>query len=145
MDAHVADLPEAVLRFQEGGSAQDWDLMASAISDDFVRIGLRDDEADTCRGKEAFLRFVDEVVDKFEHWCLKVQSGSVSTDGRQAAWEAIETIQPPGEPPLVMRLLMVAELNYDGLICKLDIFCKTPPRTPPSWIAVESVLAGPPE
>jgi hypothetical protein len=137
----MADMPDAVLRFWEGGETQNWSLVASAISDDFVRIGMGDDEADTCRGKEAFLRFAHDVIGKFEHWSLKAQTGFVSIDGGKVAWEAIETIQPPGEAPLVMRLFMVAELNDDGLIAKLDIFWKTPSRMPPSWIAAESVLA----
>jgi hypothetical protein len=32
------------------------------------------------------------------------------------------------------------ELTDDGLISSLDIFWKTPPRLPPEWITVDSVL-----
>jgi hypothetical protein len=141
----MPDMPDAVLRFWEGVDTHNWDLVASAITDDFVRIGMTDDEPDTCRGKDAYLRFVSGVIGKFEQHSLKTRTGFTSADGRKVVHEAIETIQPPGQEPLAMRFLNVMELNDDGLITKLDIFWKTPPRMPPSWISVESVLADTPD
>ena len=54
--------------------------------------------------------------------------------------ECIETIHPPGEPELVMRFINILRLNDDGLIERLDIFWKTPPRMPPAWITPEAIL-----
>jgi hypothetical protein len=53
----------------------------------------------------------------------------------------VETIRPPGEPELVMEFLNVLDLNDEGLISKLDIYWKTPPRMPPTWITPESILS----
>lgn len=139
----MSELPDVVRQFWEGIDTHDWDLIASAIDDDFVRVGMRDNEADTCRGKEAYLRFVSGVIGKFEDHGLKSRSGFVSADGRRVVHEAVETIQPPGEEPLAMRFVNVMEINEKGLIAKLDIYWKTPPRMPPEWITVESVLAEP--
>ena len=61
-------------------------------------------------------------------------------DGRLAFAETVETINPPGEPELVMRFVNIMELNEEGLIAKLDIFWKTPPRMPPEWITPEAIL-----
>ena len=47
---------------------------------------------------------------------------------------------PVGEDKVVMRFLNLMELNEHGLITKLDIFWKTPPRMPPGWISVDAVL-----
>ena len=49
---------DVIARFWKGIDSHDWDLVASTLADDFVRIGMRDDEADTCRGKARYLDFV---------------------------------------------------------------------------------------
>ena len=134
----VAD--EVVANFWKGVDEHDWDLVASTIADDFVRIGMRDDEADTSRGKVAYMQFVSEVTGRMDQHSLKMVDLFRSEDGRTAVAECIETIYPPGEPELVMRFINILTLNDAGLIEKLDIFWKTPPRMPPDWITPEAIL-----
>jgi hypothetical protein len=136
----MEDIPAVVRQFWEGIDTHDWDKVAAAISPDFVRIGMKDTEADTCRGKDDYLRFVRGVIGRFEHHRLESRSGFVTDDGRRVFHEAIETVQPPGSEPITMRFLNMMELGADGLICKLDIFWKTPPTMPPDWIEVDTIL-----
>jgi len=131
---------EVVANFWKGVDEHDWDLVASTIADDFVRIGMRDDEADTSRGKVEYMKFVSEVTGRMDRHNLKMVDLFLSEDGRTAVAECIETIYPPGEDELVMRFINILELDDDGLIAKLDIFWKTPPRMPPDWITPEAIL-----
>jgi hypothetical protein len=133
---------DVVTRFWRGIDSHDWELVASTLSDDFVRIGMGDSEEDTCRGKAPYMDFVTRVTGKMEHHDLRTDRVFYSADGRTAVAETVETIRPPGEPELAMRFANVMELDDDGLISSLDIFWKTPPRMPPEWIAVDRVLEG---
>jgi hypothetical protein len=131
---------DAVTRFWRGVDQHDWDLVESTLAEDVVRIGMQDNEADTSRGKAEYMKFVRGVIGRFEHHDLKMVSNFRSADGRYAVSECIETIQPPGEPRLSMRFINILELNDQGLIRKLDIFWKTPPRMPPAWITPEAIV-----
>lgn len=130
---------KAVENFWKGVDVHDWDLVASTLADDFTRIGMRDDEADTSRTKRDYLDFVSKVTGKMDHHDLKVERILWSEDGRSAVAECIETIRPPGEDELIMRFINVMEINDDGLLSQLDIFWKTPPRMPPAWITPEAL------
>jgi hypothetical protein len=136
----VVEGDDVVARFWRGIDTHDWDLVASTLSDDFVRIGMRDNEEDISRGKATYMNFVSGVVGKMEHHDLRTDRIFYSADGRTAVAETVETIRPPGEAKVVMRFANVMELTDDGLICSLDIFWKTPPRLPPDWITVDRVL-----
>jgi hypothetical protein len=133
IDRTIAD------RFWQGIDTHDWDLVAATLADDFTRIGMRDDEDDTSRGKADYLDFVSKVTGAMDHHDLKVERIFWSEDGRSVIAECIETIRPPGEETLVMRFVNVMEVNEAGLFTKLDIFWKTPPRMPPSWITPEAM------
>jgi hypothetical protein len=139
----VVEADDVVARFWRGIDTHDWDLVASTLADDFVRIGMRDNEEDISRGKATYMAFVAGVVGRMEHHDLRTDRIFYSADGRTAVAETVETIRPPGEPVVVMRFANVMELDDDGLICSLDIFWKTPPRMPPPWITVDSVLERP--
>ena len=136
----MADSDDVVARFWRGIDTHDWELVDSTLAHNFVRIGMRDDEADTSRGKDTYMAFVSTVVGKMDHHDLRTDRITYSADGRIALAETVETIRPPGEPELVMRFANVMELDDAGLISRLDIFWKTPPRMPPDWISVDSVL-----
>ena len=101
---------------------------------------MRDDEADTSWGKVEYMKFVSEVTGRMDQHSLAMVDLFLSADGRTAVAECIETIYPPGEPELVMRFINILTLNDAGLIEKLDIFWKTPPRMPPDWITPEAIL-----
>ena len=131
---------DAVKDFWIAVDTHDWDLLASAIADDFVRIGMNGDEADTCRGKTNYLQFVSSVVGKMTYHDLKTKRIFYSEDRRQAIAETVETILPPDGGKFVMDFVNVHELNEEGLITKLDIYWKTQKELPPSWIAVETVM-----
>ena len=130
---------DVVARFWEGIDSHDWDLIESTLAPDFVRIGMRDDEEDTSSSRDDYMQFVRTVIGRMDHHDLEVRTIWLSDDGTRAYAECIETIDPPGEERLVMRFANVMELNGDGLISKLDIFWKTPPRMPPEWITPEAL------
>jgi steroid delta-isomerase len=131
---------DVVERFWHGVDTHDWPSIASTLADDFVRVGMSDDESDTCRGKDEYLRFVSGVIGRFDRHALATRRVFYSEDRRIAVVEAIETIRPPGEPDLMMHFLNLLHLNERGLISKLDIYWKTPPRMPPAWIRADAVL-----
>lgn len=137
---------DVVADFWRAVATHDWELLATTISEDFVRIGMRDDEADTSRGRDNYLRFVSSVTAKMDHHTLEMRTLFYSEDRRRAVTECVETIRPPGEEPLVMSFANLHRLDDEGLISELDIYWKTPPRLPPGWIAVETVMedVGPP-
>jgi glutathione peroxidase len=139
-DVDAALMDDVVTRFWRGIDSHDWDLVASTLSDDFVRIGMRDDEADTSRGKAEYLRFVSGVIGRFDRHELAARKVFRSADGRTAVAECIEKIHPPGEPELVMHFINILEIDPEGLISKLDIYWKTPPRMPPAWITPKAIL-----
>ena len=136
----MTEKKDVVADFWKGIDSHDWELVASTLADDFVRIGMRDDEADTSTGKDTYMDFVSTVVGKMDHHDLRTDRITYSADGRTAFIDTVETIRPPGEDKVVMRFLNLMELNEQGLITKLDIFWKTPPRMPPGWISVDAVL-----
>lgn len=130
---------DVVADFWRAVDTHDWDLLASTITDDFVRIGM--DPGDVCAGKEPYLAFVSKVTGKMDRHTLETRAIFYSEDRRRAVAECRETIVPPGEEPLVMDFVNLHELSDDGLIAKLDIYWKTQRRMPPEWIAVDTVLA----
>ncbi|MET7297694.1 nuclear transport factor 2 family protein [Embleya sp. NPDC005575] len=130
-----------VENFWQGVDTHDWDLVASTLADDFVRVGMRDNAEDTCEGKEAYLRFVSTVTGRMAQHELRSRFTFLSEDGRYAFNEAVESIRPtPTDDLLVMRFANYLELNDEGLIVRLDIFWKTPPYMPPDWITVDATL-----
>ena len=87
---------DVIVRFWRGIDEHDWDLLASTIADNFERHGMFGTEADTCRGKANYLRFVSGVIGRMEHHTLKARKIFRSADGRQAVAECIETIRTEG-------------------------------------------------
>jgi hypothetical protein len=144
LEDDVSDRDErarTVANFWRGVDTHDWDLVASTLADDFVRVGMRDNEEDTCRGKENYLAFVSGVVGKMAEHELRSRFTFLSEDGRYAFNEAVEIIRPtPQDEPIVMRFANYLELDEAGRIRKLDIFWKTPPVFPPDWITVDAVM-----
>ncbi len=86
-----------IVRFWRGIDEHDWDLLASTLADNFERHGMFGTEADTCRGKANYLRFVSGVIGRMEHHSLKARKIFFSADGRQAMAECTETIRTEGE------------------------------------------------
>jgi hypothetical protein len=133
---------DVVARFWRGIDEHNWDLVASTLAENFERHGMFGTEADTCRGRANYLQFVSGVIGRMDHHDLKARKIFRSEDGRHAVAECVETIRPPGETELVMKFINIMELNDSGLIEKLDIYWKTPPRLPPTWITPEAILSG---
>ncbi len=137
----MSETDDVITKFWRGIDEHDWDLVASTLADDFERHGMFGTEADTCRGKAAYMQFVSNVIKRMDHHDLKARKIFRSADGRQAVAECIETIRPPGETELVMHFINIMDLDDQGLIKRLDIFWKTPPRLPPEWITPEAILS----
>jgi ketosteroid isomerase-like protein len=137
----MTEANDVVTRFWRAVDQHDWDTLEACLHPDFVRIGMRDNAEDTCSGRDNYMNFVRGVVGKMDYHDLQTLRVFWSADGRFAVSEAIETITPPGETEkLSMRFSNVHEISEDGLISKLDIYWKSPPRQPPEWIDVDSVL-----
>ncbi|MDJ0342684.1 nuclear transport factor 2 family protein [Streptomyces sp. H10-C2] len=126
---------ETVAAFWRGIDTHDWGLVAATLADGFVRVGMRGDEDDTVRGREAYVAFVSRVTERMAYHHLESRRTFLSADGRRVLNEAVETIQPTAaDERNVMRFANVMELDADGLITRLDIYWKTPVLQPPAWI-----------
>ena len=132
---------DVVADFYTALHAHDWDRLAATMSDDVVRIGVRDNEADTCRGKDRYVEYVKSVIGRFERHAMQVQRIIYSPDGKFATAETLETIQPPGGGPIYLHNLKLIVIDDAGLIKRFDQFWKIPPTMPPDWITVEAVEA----
>ncbi|MDF9815406.1 nuclear transport factor 2 family protein [Streptomyces sp. SPB162] len=133
---------ETVESFWRGVDTHDWGLVASTLAEDFVRVGMRGDEEDTVRGREAYVAFVSRVTERMAFHRLESRRTFLSADGRRALNEAVETIQPTAaDERNVMSFANVMELGEDGLIARLDIYWKTPVLQPPAWIVPGSATA----
>ena len=137
-DDHAATY-DVVANFWKGVDEHDWDLVASTLAADFVRLGIFGAEADTCRGKVDYVRFVSGVIGRMDRHTLKMVSLFLlrrwPSRGRRVHRDHLT-----GEDDLVMRFINILDLNGDGLIARLDIFWKTPPRMPPGWITPDAIL-----
>lgn len=133
---------DVVASFWRGIDEHDWELVGSTIADDFERYGMYGTEADSCRGKVNYLAFVSGVINRMDHHTLKARKIFWSEDRRQAIAECIETIWADGQDKLVMQFVNVMRINDGGLIDRLDIYWKTPPRLPPWWITPQAILEG---
>ena len=81
----MTEKKDVVADFWKGIDSHDWELVASTLADDFVRIGMRDDEADTSTGKDTYMDFVSTVVSKMDHHDLRTDRITYSADGRRDA------------------------------------------------------------
>lgn len=134
----------SIATFWNGVDSHDWDAVASVLAEGFVRIGMRANEEDTCRGRAAYLDFVSRVTGRMHHHELQARRTFISDDARHALNEATETIQPtPEDTPLTMHFANVMQLDADARITRLDIYWKTPDRQPPPWITVDATLNTP--
>lgn len=141
-DTVLATAHANIATFWHGVDTHDWDAVASVLAEDFTRVGMRANEEDTCRGRDAYLRFVSRVTERMHHHELQARRTFLSADARDALNEATETIQPtPEDAPLTMHFANVMALTPEGLLARLDIYWKTPDRLPPEWITVEATLA----
>jgi hypothetical protein len=132
---------DVVADFYTAIDQHDWNTLASTLADNVVRVGMQGNEEDTCRGKERYLQYVDEVIGKFEYHDMKIIRIFYSSDRRLASAETVETLQAPGCERTSLHCLKAIELNDEGLITKFDLFWKTPSVLPPTWITVDAIEA----
>ena len=133
---------DVVREFYTALHDHDWERLAATMTDDVVRIGMQDTEADTCRGKARYLEFVQSVIGRFDHHTMKIVQVFYSADGLHASAETIEEIRPPGGEMTTFHCLKAIEINEAGLITSFNLFQKAPAVPPPPWITVAAIESG---
>jgi hypothetical protein len=64
---------DTVREYYEAVHDHDWAKLASTLSPDMVRMGIRSDfDEDTVAGREPYVRFVEQVIGTFEHHAMEV-------------------------------------------------------------------------
>ena len=133
---------DVVTEYYEAVHDHDWAKLASTLSDDVVRMGVRSDfDDDTVRGKEPYLRFVETIISSFEYHTMEIVGVFYSADARFACAQTVETLQEPGAERMRLHCLKWHELDGDGLIVKIDQYRKGSLEPTPSSITVGAVAS----
>jgi ketosteroid isomerase-like protein len=112
---------DAVTEYYKAVSDHDWVKLASMLSDDVVRMGVRSEfDDDTVRGREPYARFVETIISSFDYHAMEVIGIFYSADGRFACAQTVEALQEPGGERVRLHCLKWHELDGDGLIVKID-------------------------
>lgn len=130
---------DVVTEYYASLHAHEWERFAATLSDDVVRVGFRDNEADTCVGRDRYVEYVKSVIGKFENHAMEITTVFYSPDGRSAAAETVESFDAPGVAGITLHCFKKHEIDADGLISRIDQFWKLPPVAPPSWITIEAI------
>ncbi len=114
---------EILDRYFEAMRTQDWDKLASCLSEDVQRTGPY---LDVVRGREAYREFLSSVVPSLQGYELKVLRVR-SIDGKSALVELSETLEVDGVRTEFPEALLF-DFDDQGLILRVDIYIKQPPK-----------------
>lgn len=140
-DTATSTTPTGVIAaYYDAVHRHDWEALASTLSDDVVRRGILSDcDDDVVVGKQAYLDFCRSVIGSFSHHSMEVVRIFCSSDGSLACAETVETIQRPGEGPIVLHCLKVHELDGSGRIAGIDQYRKGSTIPTPASISAGAV------
>jgi hypothetical protein len=102
----------------------DYELLATAVSEDVVRTGPY---GDTYSGRSDYVTFIAELLPTLPGHTLDVARVTYADDGKRAFAEISETVLVNGDP-LVTNEVLALDLDDGGLIKRIDIFIKVKPR-----------------
>lgn len=129
-----------VRQFWHAIDQQDWESLSSCLAENFTRIGMSGEEADTFRGRDSYVSFASEAISKIGEYQHEVIDLFYAPDGRSACAKTRETIVNIGQDPVVFDLLNLFKIDEYSKIVSLSLYWKTPTKIPDSWRAVDGVL-----
>jgi ketosteroid isomerase-like protein len=115
---------EILERYFAALRAHDWTALGACLADDVQRAGPYQDEV---RGREAYVAFLSGVLPSLENHALEVSRIRRLEDG-SAVVELAETADVDGVSTRFPEALLF-DFDRDGLICRVDIYLKQPPRS----------------
>lgn len=133
---------ETVRKYWETVASRDFDECARQMADDIVRIGPRSIESDTTHGKREYAEFIRRVISSMPSYHNVTHDITASPDGRRVYLHCTEWSSPGAgnATEVEVPLIILCELNDDGLIKTVDIYWKTP-STSVDWTLSDHVLA----
>lgn|GEM_PF-6063457 len=118
---------DVVADFCRALADRDWDLLASTLAYDLVRVGPEGTEADTHRGREAYLAYVQSVAGSMDRFDLQVRRIFYAADGRCAVSEYVEVIRFAGQDERVWSVVNLYRLDESTRIAELHVYGKPSP------------------
>ena len=107
-----------VERYLAALPAHDWDALAACLAPDVHRIGPYGDEY---RGREAYVRFLAELLPTLPGYHMEVARVVEGAGGRSAFVELAETVDVDGAPVRTPEGL-VFDLDDDGRIARIAVY-----------------------
>ena len=118
MDSH-----RVLARYFEALQKQDWESLGSCLADNVHRTGPY---LDTVHGKEAYVEFLAGVIPTLRNYALEVHEVR-SLEGGSVLALLSEILDRDGVRTAFPEAL-VFDFDVDGLIQRVDIYIKQPPR-----------------
>lgn len=112
-------------RYFDALRTQDWESLASCLSDDLQRSGPY---LDMIRGRRPYVDFLSRVLPSLSNYELKV-SRIRELPSRSAVVELTEAMEIDGVRREFPEVLLF-DLDEQGLILRIDIYIKQPQQRP---------------
>jgi hypothetical protein len=123
---------DAVQRFIDCLSAQDWDGFAATMTEDVERLGPY---GDVVSPRAKYVAFLQSVVPKHPNYGLAARRLTRSPDQRVAVAEVTETLTVGGAPVSYPEVL-VFDVGDAGLITRVAVYTMRPDPQPRPGSAV---------
>lgn len=130
-------------RFWEAFGAGDMDVVAETFAPNVRRIGpFAGDEGDGRQGKDEYVAFIANAKKTQPAGYTKNLDAVATPDGRRVYFHGIEVVSPkPGEQAsMEVNVVMIMDLNEEGLITLIDIYWKQP-ASELGWVQADRLEA----
>ncbi len=114
-------------RYLAAVSNQDWDTVASCLSEDIRRVGPF---GDVFSGRDAYLAFLRRTMPSLQGYRMDVDRVTTATAGDETVTvvELSETVELDGKM-VVTPECIVCDIGASGLIRQVSIYIRRPPAS----------------
>lgn len=133
-----------VTKYWDWYGTGDIDAIAEILAPDVKRIGPHDgDEGDQTEGRDEYTSFMANARKMMPSGGTRSLEGVATADGRRVFFHGIEIVplSPAGDDNVEVNVVLICDLNDDGLITQVDIFWKQPPARLEEWTQLERLNA----
>jgi ketosteroid isomerase-like protein len=110
-------------RYLAAVSDQDWDTVASCITDGIHRVGPF---GDVYTGRDSYVEFLRDTMPSLMGYRMDIDRVTHTADEAVTVVELRETVDLDGTP-VVTRECIVCEVDGSGLICQVSIYIQRSP------------------
>jgi len=113
-------------RYLAAISSQDWERVASCITDGVRRVGPF---GDVYIGRDAYLGFLGETMPSLRGYRMDIDRVTTAGNERVTVVELRETVEVDGTP-VVTKECIVCDIDASGLIRQVSIYIQRSPADP---------------